>query len=255
MAQFERWADQLEGKHPQTASGLRILAGTAREEEVPEDFWLPQTSKAPNHVITPKYYPEIPENEEYDRQAGLAVNFADKLGINETACLKLLPPRFSRKLKVYDDLYVTRPLLTPRFPVSWIEAVDAAGFGVSDYLREHLGAMEDWKDPREQTVPKLPRAVWIQDGTQFKYRKPVDVRSELQNNNKYQKLLAGEKWVSFNLALLRADMVANMGWDVIGTSVGAGSVLYLGGWGDRLRFGCNWVDFAGPGFRALVRGR
>lgn len=252
MAQFERLAEELQGRYPQTARGLRILAGTARAEGMDDNLVLSAGGTKP---AKPKYYPDIPENEEYDRQAGEVVNFADKLGINETSCLKMLPTRFSRKQKVYDELHITRPLLTPKFAIPWIEAVDKAGFLVSDYLRLHINEMETWKDPRYETVPKLPKTVRIQDGTQFKDGKPVDVRSELQNNNKYQKLLAGENWVGFYLALLRPDMVENMGWDIIGASVGSDSVLYLRRWFDQPRFNAHFDDGALPGFRALVRGR
>lgn len=107
------------------------------------------------------------------------------LGMSETDCLAKLPARFPEK-PTNNLLRLTVPIIVPRFEgVNWLQVIDAAGFYVTSYLRARIGELSLWQDPRGiEDLPDKPYAVWIQDGSRYVKRRPIDVRMELQKGER-----------------------------------------------------------------------
>ncbi len=207
-------------------------------------------------IQTPKYYPELSLEDELERQRVEITNrVAVPLGMDRNVCLSSLPTRFPDRPAVYNKLHLTTPLIVPQFEslgFSWLQVVEGLNFYVYSGLKDaaNNGQLNLWKDQRRgaKPFPKAPYTVWVQDGSRYVNRKPVDVRKELEREER-----AGNHWQGLALAMLRPDMLQNKYWDLIGGSVGSGSVPSVY-WGGQPEFGCDWVDGADPGFRSLVCG-
>lgn len=243
-------------KYPEIAEGLTKLAARARTLGAPEQF------PAVNSVTrkeSPKFYPEISLEEDLANQRHIIIErLVRPLGIDEEDALKQLSFVFPGRKKPYNRLehIVRTPILVPQLNgVSWLVACDKLGFTVSDYLRKEIEAdrVQPWQDSRGIRAPGISHGIWVQDGTMFVNRKPVDVREEL-NSRENSDLDTGDLWRGFALALLRPDMVLNKGWDLIGDSVDSDRVPCVGGWDGRPRFLAGRDDGALPHFRAFVCG-
>lgn len=196
-----------------------------------------------------KVYPKISQEEEFERQVINAVErIAKPLGISEQAALASLPKKFPDRLAEYDGLDISTPLIVPRFRgFSWLQHVEAAGLGVSDYLRSRISELSQWQDPREEIeMPDVSYAGWFHTGDRYKGR-PIDVRARLQGVE-----VADDHWGGAGLATLRVDIVKVRLFGLIGGQVGAGGLPCVGWWGGRPGFDAGWDD--DPDYRALVRG-
>lgn len=242
------------GQDQKWAKGVAAMNDTAetlyKQELLPEKF-----TETPAFQIrraeSPKVYPEISLEEEFERQRQIVIERVIKpLNMNEASSLSQLPSSFPERLISYDGLSLSVPLIPPKFKgVPWINIVDASGLVVSQYLRERIEDLKEWEDPRKIVLPDKPYATWVQDGSRYVYRKPIDVRQDLQEDER-----GGNQWDGLALALFRPDMVKNMFWDLIGASVGSDGVPCLDWLGGGPGFDYYFSDAAGPGDRALVCG-
>lgn len=260
MQEIDRLRKRLyQAGFPEVAQALDPVDERARVAGVPDLF----PSSRQVNLETQKVSPEIPLRRELKRQISVIIKRVIKpLELDEQKALEQLSASFPERQSFHDKFRLTIPLLVPQFEgVSWLSAVKAARFSVSDFLREmiNIDQVHPWQDPRRVDVPNIPHGIWVQDGTLFVNRRAKDVRKELENKD-YKDLLAGTLWDGFALALLRPDMVMYKGWDLIGDSVGSGHIpylTYLSRWLVRLGFGAHWdgYPYAYSDYRAFVCGR
>lgn len=197
-----------------------------------------------------KVFPEIPLDEELKRQQRVAVGIAVELGMTEQDALEALPKRFPERMLEYNKLEVNTPLIVPRFRgFSWLQLIEAANLGISDYLKGRIDDLSDWQDPRVVEVLDKPYAGWFYIGDRYKYRRPVDVREELHPVE-----VASDHWGGAALAILRPDIVRVKLFDLIGGQVGSDCVPSVGWWDGRPGFRARLVVYAFPNYQALVRG-
>lgn len=243
-------------EYPETAGFLEQAVLAAQEEGAPREFGTVTASKSPE---IRKVYPEVPLEKDLAGQREIVIERVVKpLGLNVDNALKQLSFKFPARKPFYDDdgFHLTVPLIVPQFRgVSFLAMADAAGFYVLDSLRGQIlaGEVHPWEDPRGVDVPDRSHGIWVQDGTQWVHRKPVDVRNQLQED-KYKALLTGGLVKGFAQALLRWDMVQGKGWDLIGDSVGTADVPYVLDWRAGWGFYARWGGDARPDFRAFVCG-
>ncbi|TSC87499.1 MAG: hypothetical protein G01um10147_477 [Microgenomates group bacterium Gr01-1014_7] len=218
-------------------------------------------------IELPKYYPEIPETDELERQRVEATErLAVPLGIDRNQFLAKLPGRFPERNRDNERYALNIPLisldLTP-FGISWYDATSAALFYDPDnpevtlkpYIYEGLRNVETWKDPRRgvRPFPQVPHSVWMQDGSRYKGMEPRDVRSSLERVER-----GADHWKGMSETLLRPDKIKAMPWDVIGghlklSELEPGGVPYVR-WRAGPRFDAHSDGSALPEFRALVCG-
>ena len=235
---------------------LREAVEEARNLGAPEQFPAegPLAQKE-----SPKFHSEIHPGRELARQKLIIVERVIKpLGLNEQEALSQLPSIFPRRKASYDRLHLMVPLLSPQFKgISFLSACEAAGFSVSDYLKEQIegNKLQSWVDSREVYIPNSPHGFWAQDGTQWVREAPVNVRAELETNLDYVNLRGGTLWEGFALALLRPGIVRDKGWNFIGDSVYFDRVPCLFGWSAGLAFSAAKAGHADWCYRAFVCGR
>lgn len=225
-----------------------------------------QSDSAQRKAEPPKYFPEVPLEDELERQRVEATErIAVPLGIDRNKFLAQLPARFPDRASNYDKLCLNVPLIIPNltpFGFTWLQVTESANFynpndpeqTLKAYiwaeLKNRIGELKAWKDPRRgvEPFPEVPHAIWIQDGSRYFNQKPIDVRKALQKVER-----AGDHWKGTGLSVLRPDMIQTMWWDLIGGQVGSGGVPCVG-WVGAPRFDYGWGDFAGPRYWALVCG-
>lgn len=168
------------------------------------------------------------------------------LRMSKKECRRQLPLEFPERLPSDDQLGLTIPLLVPRLEgITWLQVVEAAGLRISDYLKSVIGKLGEWPDPRGIVIPSKPYGTWVQDGTRYVNRRPMDVREELESGER-----GGTHWDGVGLAILRPDMVKSGSWDLIGSEVDSGHLPCLRWWGARPGFAS-----IGPTLPILPRSR
>lgn len=230
---------------------------------------ITESAESQRQVEPPKYYPAISEADELERQREEATErIAVPLGIDRNKFLAKLPVRFPDRPAIYEERALTVPLISPDltpFGLTWLQVTEDVNFydpndpvsTLKAYIWIELrnmtnkGELKIWRDPRRgvRPFPQVPHGVWIQDGSRYVDRKPVDVRGKLHKLER-----AGDHWKGTGLSVLRPDMVKTMRWDLIGGQVGSDYALCVRWSGDRPRFSCRWAGRAVPLFRALVCG-
>lgn len=203
-----------------------------------------------------KVFPKISLSEEHRRQGLInARKYAGAFGMGQDEYIATLP-QFPERPSAYEkDLGLTVPVIVENRR-SWLELAKLSDIHVTDYLRarEAEGVVKNWeKDGFKMDAFVI--SMWVQDGTKFVYRKPLDVRAELLRVSKYREhYKAGRIPMGIALQNVRPDMVRSMFWDLIGTSVGSDDCACLCRWVGRTRFDADDLGGAGPRFRGFVFG-
>lgn len=219
-----------------------------------QDILLPKSVPTiSKRETSQKVYPEISLDEELQRQRTLIFEkVANPLGMSEADCFRALPSSFPERTLGQIELGLDIPILVPKFPqFSWLQVIDAANLGISDYLKGRLNEMKEWEDPRGIEISDGLYGAWVHIGDRYKFRKPADVRGELKNGER-----GGTHWDGVGLAIVRRDIIMdeNKYFDLIGSVVGSGRVPFVDGWFGRPEFSAPWETEAHPGFQALVCG-
>lgn len=204
-----------------------------------------------------KVFPQISLSEEHRRQGLInARKYAGVLGMGQDEYIATLPQFPERPSAYENELGLTVPVIVEnRRP--WLKLAELSDISVTDYLRarEAEGGVEDWKKDGFQMSEYPVISMWVQDGTKFVYRKPLDIRAELLCVPKYREhYKAGRIPMGIALQNVRPDMVRSMFWDLIGTSVGSAHCAYLYHWDDQTGLDADVLGHASPDFREFVFG-
>lgn len=203
-----------------------------------------------------KVFPQISLSEEHRRQGLInARKYAGAFGMGQDEYIATLPQFPERPSAYENELGLTVPVIVENRR-SWLKLAELSDIHVTDYLRarEAERVVKNWeKDEFKMDASVI--SMWVQDGSKFVYRKPLDVRAELLRVSKYREhYKAGRIPMGIALQNVRPDMVRSMFWDLIGTSVGSGRCACLRHWDDQARLYAVVLGYALPGFRGFVFG-
>lgn len=249
------------GKHPENqdstkqfaiSAAKRLLRDAKVKDPGPRVDRSPSATKIEVQGTTEAPKPsELDLDAEWQRQSSKLVElgFHSELGMSEREYLDTLP-KFETQPSEYKGIF-DRPILSER-RIPWERQAELAGIQISDYLKSRINETKPWEDNPSRSPTGVACAGWFNNwGQRFsKMIKPFDARKQLTKSEGAGDVFdAVAKEIHFP-----EDGENGKYFDIIGTSVGSGHVVYLGRWDDQSGLSAFWGDNALGDFRPLVRG-